>query len=89
MLAEFVNVRGGGLLMLGGRRSFAEGGYAGTPLADVMPVVGVRQRRARFADVLRGPQGRADAAGRESRGRAGRARSPSASVAAVEERCRR
>jgi hypothetical protein len=39
MLADFVNVRGGGLLMLGGRRSFAEGGYAGTPLADVMPVV--------------------------------------------------
>ena len=39
MLADFVNVRGGGLLMLGGRRSFAEGGYAGTPLAQVMPVV--------------------------------------------------
>jgi uncharacterized membrane protein len=39
MLADFVNVRGGGLLFLGGRRSFAEGGYAGTPLADVMPVV--------------------------------------------------
>src|SRR6185312_10400560 len=39
MLADFVNVRGGGLLMLGGRRAFAEGGYAGTPLADVMPVV--------------------------------------------------
>ena len=39
MLADFVNVRGGGLLMLGGRQSFAEGGYAGTPLADVMPVV--------------------------------------------------
>ncbi|MFI5229088.1 MAG: hypothetical protein ACHQWU_08465, partial [Gemmatimonadales bacterium] len=39
MLAEFVNVRGGGLLLLGGRRSFGEGGYAGTPLADVMPVV--------------------------------------------------
>jgi hypothetical protein len=39
MLAEFVNARGGGLLMLGGRRSFSEGGYAGTPLADVMPVV--------------------------------------------------
>ena len=38
MLAEFVNVRGGGLLMLGGRRSFSEGGYAGTPVADVMPV---------------------------------------------------
>jgi hypothetical protein len=39
MLADFVNVRGGGLLMLGGRRAFAEGGYAGTPLADVMPIV--------------------------------------------------
>ena len=39
MLADFVSVRGGGLLFLGGRRSFAEGGYAGTPLADVMPVV--------------------------------------------------
>jgi hypothetical protein len=39
MLADFVNVRGGGLLFLGGRRAFAEGGYTGTPLADVMPVV--------------------------------------------------
>jgi uncharacterized membrane protein len=39
MLAEFVNVRGGGLLMLGGRRAFSEGGYAGTPLAEVMPIV--------------------------------------------------
>jgi hypothetical protein len=39
MLADFVNVRGGGLLFLGGRRAFSEGGYAGTPLADVMPIV--------------------------------------------------
>ena len=39
MIAEFVDVRGGGLLLLGGGRSFAEGGYAGTPLAEVMPVV--------------------------------------------------
>ncbi len=39
MLADFVSVRGGGLLMLGGRRAFAEGGYAGTALADVMPVI--------------------------------------------------
>ena len=38
MLAEFVSVRGGGLLFLGGRRAFSEGGYAGTPLSDVMPV---------------------------------------------------
>jgi uncharacterized membrane protein len=38
MMAEFVSERGGGLLMLGGRNSFAEGGYASTPLADVLPV---------------------------------------------------
>jgi uncharacterized membrane protein len=38
MIAEFVSERGGGLLMLGGRNAFAEGGYAGTPLADVIPV---------------------------------------------------
>ncbi|GLC25965.1 hypothetical protein [Roseisolibacter agri] len=39
MLVDFVNVRGGGLLFLGGRRAFAEGGYAGTPLEEAMPVV--------------------------------------------------
>ena len=39
MIADFVGERGGGLLMLGSRRSFAEGGYAGTPVADVLPVV--------------------------------------------------
>jgi hypothetical protein len=39
MLAEFVDQRGGGLLLLGGPRAFAEGGYSGTPLAEAMPVV--------------------------------------------------
>ena len=39
MIADFVNKRGGGLLMLGGRRSFAEGGWAGTPVGEVLPVV--------------------------------------------------
>ena len=39
MLTDFVGVRGGGLLLLGGRHAFGEGGYAGTPLAPVMPVV--------------------------------------------------
>ena len=39
MIAEFVDVRGGGLLLLGGPHSFAEGGYIGTPIAEVMPVV--------------------------------------------------
>ena len=39
MINDFVDRRGGGLLMLGGPRSFAEGGYAGTAVADVLPVV--------------------------------------------------
>jgi uncharacterized membrane protein len=38
MIAEFVDVRGGGLLVLGGHRSFAEGGFVGTPVAEVLPV---------------------------------------------------
>ena len=38
MLADFVSRRGGGLIALGGRAAFAEGGYAGTPLAEVLPV---------------------------------------------------
>jgi uncharacterized membrane protein len=39
MLGDFANKRGGGLLMLGGRRAFAEGGWGGTPVGDVLPVV--------------------------------------------------
>lgn len=39
MLSEFVDKRGGGLLMLGGPRSFSEGGYAGTVVGEVLPVV--------------------------------------------------
>jgi uncharacterized membrane protein len=38
MVADFVDRRGGGLLMLGGPRSFAEGGYGGTPVADALPL---------------------------------------------------
>jgi hypothetical protein len=38
MIAEFVEKRGGGLLMLGGARSFGEGGYGGTPVADALPL---------------------------------------------------
>jgi len=38
MMADFVSLRGGGLLALGGRLAFAEGGYAGTPLAEALPV---------------------------------------------------
>jgi uncharacterized membrane protein len=50
MIGEFVERRGGGLLMLGGARSFGEGGYAGTPVADALPVV--IERAARSLDDL-------------------------------------
>lgn len=38
MIVDYVSERGGGLLMLGGKKAFAEGGYADTPLADIIPV---------------------------------------------------
>lgn len=38
MLADFVSRRGGGLIALGGRAALAEGGFAATPLAEVLPV---------------------------------------------------
>lgn len=37
LLRDFVRLRGGGLLLLAGSHSFASGGYAATPLADVLP----------------------------------------------------
>jgi hypothetical protein len=39
MIADFVGVRGGGLLVLGGGQSLGEGGWAGTPLAHVLPII--------------------------------------------------
>jgi uncharacterized membrane protein len=38
MIADFVSRRGGGLLALGGRAALGEGGFAGTPVADVLPL---------------------------------------------------
>ena len=38
MLSDFVSQRGGGLLMLGSDKTFAEGGYAGTAVAEALPV---------------------------------------------------
>ena len=46
MISDFVEKRGGGLLMLGGARAFAEGSYAGTPVADALPVVLERGAKA-------------------------------------------
>lgn len=39
LIADFVSRRGGGLLMLGGRRGLSRGGYASTPVGDLLPVV--------------------------------------------------
>ncbi|MDH3270831.1 MAG: hypothetical protein OEN56_05830 [Gemmatimonadota bacterium] len=39
MIADFASERGGGLLFLGGHNAFAEGGWAGTPVEEVMPVI--------------------------------------------------
>ena len=72
MIADFVERRGGGLLMLGGPRSFAEGGYAGTPVADALPLV--LDRPAKTARRRRGgaPEGAADARRPGARGHADR-----------------
>ena len=38
MIVDFVNERGGGFLMLGGKNSFSYGRYQNTPVADILPV---------------------------------------------------
>lgn len=38
MIGDFVSRRGGGLLALGGRDALGEGGFAGTPVSEVLPV---------------------------------------------------
>jgi uncharacterized membrane protein len=54
MVAEFVDRRGGGLLMLGGARSFGEGGYGGTPVADALPLtIDPRTRASEPSDLAR------------------------------------
>ena len=58
MLADFVSERGGGLLLLGGHAAFAEGGYVGTPIADLMPVemeVSTRADSARLVEITAVP----------------------------------
>jgi len=38
MISDFVSLRGGGFLMMGGRNAYAQGGYADTPLEDMLPL---------------------------------------------------
>lgn len=49
-LAKYVRA-GGGLIMVGGQNSFIAGGYAGTPLAEVLPVSLDNNPGATAADV--------------------------------------
>ena len=54
MIADFVDRRGGGLLMIGGARSFGEGGFGGTPVADVLPLtIDPSTRASEPADLAR------------------------------------
>ncbi len=46
LLQKFVSERGGGMLMLGGMESFAEGAYARTPVGDMLPVYLSGQKEA-------------------------------------------
>jgi len=39
LIRQFVDRRGGGLLLLGGRFALADGGWAGSGMADLLPVV--------------------------------------------------
>jgi uncharacterized membrane protein len=58
MLADFVSRRGGGLLALGGRAAFAEGGFAETPVAEALPLVLAARATAAApaAAAMSGPQ---------------------------------
>jgi hypothetical protein len=38
LISQFVTLRGGGLLMLGGMETFAQGGYDRTPIGEALPV---------------------------------------------------
>ncbi|HEX4998817.1 MAG TPA: glutamine amidotransferase [Terriglobia bacterium] len=38
MVSDYVNNRGGGFMMIGGRNSFSGGKYQNTPIADILPV---------------------------------------------------
>ena len=52
MIAEFAGTRGGGLLLLGGRRAFGEGSWHDTPLEDVSPLMLDQPRDTSYFRVL-------------------------------------
>ena len=42
LIQQFVDRRGGGLLLLGGRASLGDGGWAASSLADLLPVTAAK-----------------------------------------------
>jgi uncharacterized membrane protein len=50
LIRQFVDRRGGGLLFLGGRAGLAEGGYAASALADLLPVILPAKKATFFRD---------------------------------------
>ncbi len=53
LLGQFVRQRGGGLLILGGRQAFGTGGYAQTPLEELLPVsTELREEHRKLSTVL-------------------------------------
>lgn len=52
LIREFVSRRGGGLFMLGGMESMAEGNYQESPLKDVLPVYLINAPEVRLGDKL-------------------------------------
>jgi uncharacterized membrane protein len=38
IISDFVSQRGGGFLMLGGKKAFGQGGYINTPIEDMLPL---------------------------------------------------
>ena len=53
MIVEFVSERGGGLLMLGGRHAFSEGGYRDSVLQQIAPVVMPEQAQTEFTQQVK------------------------------------
>ncbi len=63
LIHDFVDRRGGGVLFLGGRASFSDGGYQSSALADLIPVI-LPSSKATFHREFSGVE--LTAAGRES-----------------------
>ena len=53
MITEFVSERGGGLLMLGGRNAFTEGGHRDSPLHAISPVIMPERAQPEFSRRIR------------------------------------